>query len=332
MRSRPTPLISLVITTYNRAALLREALASVAAAVVEDDDSVEVLVIDNNSSDDTAATVEEIRRAGYRFALSYALEVRQGTSYARNRGIALARGHYIAFMDDDQRIDRHYLANVPRAFVDTGAACVGGPVRYYNYDVSDIPQWLAPIVKYIGQLDCGDAPMVIGEGTKRLAGGNMVFTRDALGASGGFDIRLGHHGARLGGNEDWEIQDRLIAGGKVVAYHPALVQYHYLRPERFDKRYWRRLYFSYGRSLYLRGDWHGARLSFGAPRFLWRALIAKDCTAWAASWFSFDYPTIFLRQLAVWQRLGKIAAARAENRRPLNAAPPERVRRLPGGD
>lgn len=325
------PLISLVITTYNRVALLREALASVAASKLEHTAAdVEVLVIDNNSSDGTSAAVEAIRRAGYRFPLKYARETRQGTSYARNRGIAMARGYYIAFMDDDQHIDAAYLENVARAFAETGAACVGGPVRYYNYNARDIPHWLAPIIKYIGQLDCGDAPLMIGEGTRRLSGGNMVFTREALAASGGFDTRLGHHGERLGGNEDWEIQDRLIAAGRIVAYHPGLVQYHYLRPERFDKRYWRRLYFSYGRSLYLRGDFSGAHRLFGVPRFLWRALLARDCAAWIRAWPTLDYPKIFLRQLAIWQRLGKIAAARAERREPLRPAQAGRATRADG--
>jgi len=330
MSSPHPPLISLVIATYNRVALLREALASIAASALDRDDSVEVLVIDNNSHDGTAETVQAIREAGFRFALIYALETRQGTSHARNRGVALARGRYLVFMDDDQRIDPHYLANVPAVFAETGAACVGGPVHYYN--ATGIPRWLAPLIEHIGQLDYGNATMVLDESTGRLGGGNMALTRKALESFGGFDTRLGHHGTNLGGGEDWEIQDRLMGAGKAVVYHPVLVQYHYLRPERFHKRYWRRLYYSYGRSLYLRGDWRGARLLFGVPRHLWWALIMKDCPAWAKSWISFDYPKMFLRQLAIWQRFGKIAAARVENRGPVRVTPPEQVRRLPRGD
>lgn len=303
-----TPSISLIITTYNRAALLREALESIAASTIEPPSSVEVIVVDNNSADATAAVVDTIQRANFPFRLSYLKETRQGTSWARNAGIEAARGEYIAFMDDDQRIDPAYLQNIRAAFKETGAVCVGGPVRYYNAE--NVPGWLAPVLKHKGQLEHGEHPKELGPADQRLGGGNMVFKTSALSAIGNYDTRLGHHGDQLGGNEDWEIQDRAIANGHTVAYHPKLVQYHYLRPERYRKHYWRKLYFAYGRSLYLRGNWTNANLFFGAPRTLWWILATRDIPAFLASFLTLSYPRIFSKQLEIWLRVGKIYEAR----------------------
>ena len=55
------PLISAVICTYNRAALMREALRSLCEQSL-DAGRYEVIVVDNNSRDQTPAVVEEMRQ------------------------------------------------------------------------------------------------------------------------------------------------------------------------------------------------------------------------------------------------------------------------------
>jgi glycosyltransferase involved in cell wall biosynthesis len=86
--------VSVIIPTYNRAALAREAVASVLAQSFRD---FEVVVVDDGSSDHTvealapyAAQVRLRRR-----------ENRGGVSAARNTGIAAARGEWLAFLDSD---------------------------------------------------------------------------------------------------------------------------------------------------------------------------------------------------------------------------------------
>lgn len=89
-------LVSVVIPTYNRAHLLSEALDSVFAQTYKD---YEVILIDDGSSDGTEALIQK----QYAGRLRYVKQKNAGISGARNRGIALAAGKYIAFLDSDDR-------------------------------------------------------------------------------------------------------------------------------------------------------------------------------------------------------------------------------------
>lgn len=91
----PTPTISVIIPTRNRAAYLVEALDSVFAQTFP---SYEIIVIDDGSVDDTRqllSTYIEQERIRYTF------QEQAGVSAARNRGVSLAQAGYVAFLDSD---------------------------------------------------------------------------------------------------------------------------------------------------------------------------------------------------------------------------------------
>lgn len=100
-----TPLVTVVIPTYNHAHFLRDALRSVCAQTFAD---WEAVVVNNYSQDDTIAVVKSfpdprIRLENFR---------NNGVIAAsRNRGISLARGRYVAFLDSD---DVWYPAKLAR--------------------------------------------------------------------------------------------------------------------------------------------------------------------------------------------------------------------------
>ncbi|HEX7044865.1 MAG TPA: glycosyltransferase [Burkholderiales bacterium] len=93
--SRETPLVSVVVPTFNRPGLVGRAIASALAQTVSD---IEVIVVDDAPSEETRAAVGRIgdRRVRY-----LAHERNRGPSASRNTGIAAARGRLIAFLDDD---------------------------------------------------------------------------------------------------------------------------------------------------------------------------------------------------------------------------------------
>lgn len=89
-----TPTVSVVLTTYNRLPLLREAVASVIGQTFDD---WELIVVDDGSTDDTREYLETIDDPRVR---PIGLEHR-GITSARNAGLRLARGEWVAFFDSD---------------------------------------------------------------------------------------------------------------------------------------------------------------------------------------------------------------------------------------
>src|SRR3954467_13923597 len=91
---------SIVIATYNRAALLRDTLESLSH--LNPSAAWEVIVVDNNSPDDTRAIVEAAAPS-FPVPLRYAFEKEQGRSAALNCGFRMAEGEIIVTTDDDVR-------------------------------------------------------------------------------------------------------------------------------------------------------------------------------------------------------------------------------------
>jgi glycosyltransferase involved in cell wall biosynthesis len=87
------PLISVIIPTFNRASFLREAVDSVLSQTCRE---FELIIIDDGSRDETG----EILKA-YGGRLIYYYQDNQGVSAARNRGLQMAGGRFIAFLDSD---------------------------------------------------------------------------------------------------------------------------------------------------------------------------------------------------------------------------------------
>jgi glycosyltransferase involved in cell wall biosynthesis len=113
------PLFSVVICTYNGGRRLTGALDSVLDQEASD---YEVLVIDDGSEDDTADVI-----AGYSSPLiRYIWRPNGGLSAARNTGLAEARGDFVIFLDDDDRVDPAWLSSLGRRIdADTGVVTCG---------------------------------------------------------------------------------------------------------------------------------------------------------------------------------------------------------------
>jgi glycosyltransferase involved in cell wall biosynthesis len=87
------PQISVIIPCFNNGKYLRECLDSVLSQTFQD---FEVIVVDDGSTDDTHSIVNS-----YGSKLKYLRQANQGPASARNAGIKLSQGDYIAFQDAD---------------------------------------------------------------------------------------------------------------------------------------------------------------------------------------------------------------------------------------
>ncbi len=119
------PEISVIIPSYNRAALLGRAVASVQAQNFKD---IEILIVDDGSKDNTLEIVAELQRDEPRIRLVKHLKNR-GEAAARNTGLREARGNFIAFLDSDDswmegKLHRQYAA-LEEAGAKTAAVVTG---------------------------------------------------------------------------------------------------------------------------------------------------------------------------------------------------------------
>lgn len=115
-RSPLIPEVSVVIPTYNRAAMVMEAVESV---VAQEGVDFELIVIDDGSTDDTGARLGRLAPK-----LLYHRQPRAGVSASRNRGVALSRAALVAFLDSDDlwlpgklRLQKTFMAGHPDVLI-----------------------------------------------------------------------------------------------------------------------------------------------------------------------------------------------------------------------
>lgn len=112
----PTPRVSVVMPCFNAAAYLREAVASVLNQSLRD---LELVVVDDGSTDDSPRILAELARTDAR--LHVVRQDNAGPSPARNLGIEIARGEWLAFLDADDWWSTDCLRRLHEAAVTSGA-------------------------------------------------------------------------------------------------------------------------------------------------------------------------------------------------------------------
>ena len=122
-------LFSVILTTYNRPAMLQDALRSIATQTLRD---FEVILV-NDHGEPVEALLED-----FDFPLTYIYKgTNQGLSAARNTGLALARGRYVCYLDDDDMYLPDHLAVLAKTFESHPEAVIYTGVEYATEEVVD---------------------------------------------------------------------------------------------------------------------------------------------------------------------------------------------------
>lgn len=178
--------VSLIIATKDRASYLARALASLEAQVSAP--SFELIVVDNGSSDETKAVVE--RQAGREaYPVRYVFEAEPNRGKARNRGVAVASGYLVLFVDDDVQLPPGFLAAHEAAHMTSNLVVNGPIINVPSYD--DRPK-----------------PAMGNYSRAFLCTCNVSLPKHAIEAVGGFDENF-----HLYGWEDTELGVRLREAG-----------------------------------------------------------------------------------------------------------------------
>ena len=272
--------ISVVIPTFNRSTLLRQALQSLLGQDTYGS-RVEIIVVDNNSIDDTRDVVESL--AGSDVRIVYLKEERQGNSFAKNTGIQRASAPIVAFTDDDVRVGNDWIRTIVGTFAaNPETSFIGGKVL--PAWESDEPSWLtregwAPL----GAVDYGPEPFEIsGPDPRSLLAGNLAVRRVVFDRVGMFAPSLQRVKGSIGSLEDHELVTRLCRAGERGMYVPTLTAETRVERERLTKRYHRRWHHGHGRFYALLRDpeWERTnRVVLGAPAHVYRQ-VASSAVGW----------------------------------------------------
>jgi glycosyltransferase involved in cell wall biosynthesis len=125
--TRIRPKVSVVLNTYNRAALVSTAVASVLSQSGVD---FELVVVDDGSTDDTQAVLADISDVRMRCVH----HSNRGLSASRNVGAREARGEWLLFLDDDDRLCEDALEALLASTAHPSCRIVIGGVRYVSPD------------------------------------------------------------------------------------------------------------------------------------------------------------------------------------------------------
>jgi GT2 family glycosyltransferase len=230
------PTASVVVPTiYRRVDLLNRLVQSLLDLDYPD---YEIIVVDNRVGSGHAP-IPPFTQDG---RVKIVQEPTRGVSAARNRGFAESRGEFVAFTDDDAKVDHHWLRALGAAFnSDASVDAIGGMVRPFELDTE--PQlWFEEFyggftrsfrakqwsLESVGASD----PLFPYSPGHFGAGVNMAIRRSAFERSGGFDLRLGA-GTIAKGAEDLRLfMDVVLRGGKIAYVPSAMVRHSHRRTER----------------------------------------------------------------------------------------------------
>jgi glycosyltransferase involved in cell wall biosynthesis len=237
--------VSVVISTFNRGAVLQQALDRILNQDATDF-VYEIIVVDNNSHDNTRAVVDSFLARGVP-GLRYVFEGRQGVSYGRNAGIAAARAPIIAFFDDDILVPRDWLATIKRIMDQHPEAdFIGGRV---------LPEWSMRRPAWLTQtnwsplalVDYGPTPLYVSsENQLCLVAANLAVRRSLFESVGVFSAHLQRVKDGIGSMEDHELLIRCWRAGKRGLYAPDLIVRTDVPPIRMTKAYHRRWHRGHG--------------------------------------------------------------------------------------
>jgi Glycosyl transferase family 2 len=174
------PFCSVVIPTYNRADLLRETLDSVLRQGGSD---FEVIVVDDGSPKDLSPVV-----AAYEKRVTFLRQENAGPSAARNRGVAAARGEYVAFLDSDDVWLPWTLSVYRQAVMQYGRpAFIAGCPRIFAIP-AELEQVASSTLKTLGFADY----LSSGDEWRWFGVSSFFVRRDILLESGGFSADMWH--------------------------------------------------------------------------------------------------------------------------------------------
>ncbi|MGC3976977.1 MAG: glycosyltransferase family A protein [Paludibacteraceae bacterium] len=209
--------LSVIIPSYNGAAVLRRSLDTWYRQTLPLDD-YEVILVDNNSTDSTAEIAKEYQQyPNFR----YVKELTPGATQARHAGVKPAKSNILVFADNDGLFNSTCLQAIWDMYEqDKKIAAVTGKIELL-WD-REAPEWIAPYEFMLGKLNYGDEPRCGYD--LYLNGGLFSIRKTVFEGVHGFNPDL--VGRYLIGDGDTGLVNKLHNNNLLIAYTPDAVMQH----------------------------------------------------------------------------------------------------------
>jgi succinoglycan biosynthesis protein ExoM len=225
--TRGTDHIGVCVCTYKRPQLLKELIQKLAQQPCEGRFTFSIHIVDNDAGRTAETVVGEARRSSS-IEITYDVETVQNIALTRNRAVAVARGNFIAFMDDDEIPCDDWLVRLHAACGKYRAEGALGPVRPLY--TQETPLWLQK--SGICERSSHETGTVLNYLQTRT--GNVLFRRRIL---KGTDVPFPPEMGREGG-EDIDFFKRMIARGHTFVWCEEAPVYEHILPERRKPLYY----------------------------------------------------------------------------------------------
>jgi glycosyltransferase involved in cell wall biosynthesis len=232
--------ITVAIRTYNGATRLPDVLDNLRGQLGTEGIAWEILVVDNNSNDRTEEVI-----AHYRKAMPHVRscrETKQGQALARNRAFREASGELIAFLDDDNVPDAHWVGAVAQFAQSHPQAGAYGSQIHADYAASPPPNF-ARIARFLAINDLGSQPFLFKKYGGLLPPGAGLVVRKSVWQQyvPAEMILTGRIDDHMLGGEDLEMLRHIQASPWEIWYNPAMKITHRIPAARLEKKYLIRL-------------------------------------------------------------------------------------------
>jgi len=238
--------LSIIICSYNRASYISDALTSLYVQSSGLDD-FEVIIVDNNSTDNTKEVYAQWRQTNTNGQFTFISETKQGASFARNTGAAIAKGEWVCFMDDDAVATIDYVKNIIKHIQDH-PFIVGFGGRIIPKYIPAEPKWMSYYVSsLVGNFDYAPTACAFENGKYPLES-NMIVKKSVYDQIGGFNVNLpGVVGTLRIGGEGKELFYKIIALGHTIYYDPSICVHHVVEVKKLTSEYMYRVASGIGR-------------------------------------------------------------------------------------
>lgn len=233
------PSITVAIPTYNGAQRLPKVLEALSHQRHTEGIAWDIVVVDNNSSDTTRQVVEAHQKEWQNpDLLSYCFEPKQGLAFARERAINIAKGSYVAFLDDDNIPATDWIKAIHMfSQKHPNAGAFSGQI-HGEYEVNP-PEGFHKIAAFLGIREHGLEPFCFDPDNLQLPpGAGLVVCKQAWHDAVPHQTKLkGRLGKSLIGGEDYEVLLHLHRAGWEIWYNPQMHINHCIPQHRLEREY-----------------------------------------------------------------------------------------------